>query len=212
MADDQPKRFLANAYAVKSAAETRALYDRWAEVYDEELTENDYRQPARCAEALSAMLAPGPDTTVIDIGCGSGLSGIALADAGFTTIDGCDLSPGMLAKADELGLYRRLFEADLNQPPLDAPDAAYDAATCVGVFSYGHVGADALDDIVRVVKPGGCLVVGLNDHFYRQGALMAKLDAMESDELLADRTDTHGEHIIGTGLTGWVIKARKTLG
>lgn len=209
MTNNDPKRFLDNAYTVKTGAETRELYDRWAEVYDEELAENDYRQPQRCAEALRQRLAPGADIELIDIGCGSGLSGVALRAAGYQLIDGCDFSTGMLEKAELSGAYRRLFEADLNAPPLDAADDTYDAAACVGIFSFGHVQVDALDDIMRVVKPGGWLVIGLNDHFYREGALTAKLDALAAAGGIADREDTFGEHIVGTGLTGWVVVAQK---
>ena len=152
-------------------------------------------------DALSDARARGRTQPSSISDAGRGLSGIALADAGFTTIDGCDLSPGMLAKAEEMGLYRRLFRG--RSQSAAARRARRGPTTRQHVSACSHtdmLGRDALDDIVRVVKPGGCLVVGLNDHFYRQGALMAKLDAMESDRLLADRTDTHGEHIIGTGL------------
>jgi predicted TPR repeat methyltransferase len=202
------ERFLSNAYSVKTDEETRALYDRWAEVYDEELTENSYRQPARCAEALRILCDP-QDCEVLDVGCGSGLSGLALRATGFDFVDGCDFSPGMLAKAEQSGHYRRLFATNLNQPPMDAEDASYDAATCVGVFSFGHVSPDALDDILRVVKPGGALVIGLNDHFYQEGSLTRKLAVLENAGKLSVKSSEHGEHIPGTGLSGWVISAQK---
>ena len=201
-------RFLDKAYSVRTAEETRAFYDTWAEVYDEELNENSYRQPERCAEALRILCDPY-DCAVLDIGCGSGLSGLALRAKGFETIDGCDFSPGMLAKAEKTGFYERLFEANLNEPPMDADDEAYDAAACVGVFSFGHVMSDALDDILRVIKPGGALVIGLNDHFYEEGSLTAKLDALEAAGKLTVETREHGDHLPGTGLQGWVIGARK---
>jgi predicted TPR repeat methyltransferase len=202
------QRFLPKAYTVKSADETRAFYDKWAEVYDEELTENAYQQPARCAAALRELADPD-GCAVLDVGCGSGLSGLALRGAGFEIIDGCDFSPGMLEKAGKTGIYRRLFTTDLNSPPMDAPDTAYDAATCVGVFSFGHVMADAVDDILRVLKPGGSLVIGLNDHFYQEGSLTAKLDLVQKEGLVTVKKTEHGEHIPGTGLTGWVISAKK---
>lgn len=202
-------RFLPKAYTVESEEETRAFYDAWAEVYDEELTENSYRQPQRCAEALRTLCDPKA-CTVLDVGCGSGLSGTALRAAGFRIIDGCDFSPGMLAKAKQAGHYRRLFETNLNRPPMDAADESYDAAACVGVFSFGHVMADALDDILRVIKPGGALVIGLNDHFHDEGSLTAKLASLERGNRLTVAKREHGEHIPGTGLQGWVISARKT--
>lgn len=201
-------RFLPKAYTVETEEETRAFYDEWADVYDEELTENSYRQPERCAAALRALCDPAT-SAVLDVGCGSGLSGVALRAAGFRTIDGCDFSPGMLAKAKQAGHYRHLFETNLNEPPMDAEAESYDAATCVGVFSFGHVTADALEDILRVIKPGGALVIGLNDHFYQEGSLTRKLEALEGRSRISVIAAKHGEHIPGTGLTGWVISARK---
>lgn len=206
---DQPKRFLDRVYDIASDAETRSFYDEWAGTYNDEVLGNDYQQPRRCASALIAALPPGPNTTLIDIGCGSGLSGVALRAAGYATIDGCDFSPGMLAQANETGAYRRLFETNLNEPPMPVDDGAYDAATCVGVFSFGHVMADALDDITRVIRPGGVLLIGLNDHFYQEGSVTAKLDALVEAGILTARRDEHGEHLPGTGLTGWVITAHK---
>ena len=204
----EKRRFLSTAYTVKSDAETRAFYDSWAEIYDDELTENSYRQPARCAETLRLMADPD-GCAVLDVGCGSGMSGLALCSVGFETVDGCDFSSGMLAKAAKTGTYRRLFETNLNEPPMDVPDNTYGAAACVGMFSFGHVRAEALDDILRVVRPGGALVIGLNDTFYREGSLIAKLDALATLGRITIREQEHGEHIPGTGLTGWVISAYK---
>jgi predicted TPR repeat methyltransferase len=206
MADQ--KRFLDTAYSVSSDTETRQLYDRWAEVYDEELTENAYSQPQRCAEAMAGLADPDR-TVLLDVGCGSGLSGIALTGEGFKTIDGCDFSPAMLSKAAKTNVYRRLVETNLNEPPMAAADGSYDGVTCVGVFSFGHVMADALDDICRVLKPGGALVIGLNDHFHREGSLTAKLSALEAVGSLSIVSRDHGDHIPGKDLTGWVINARK---
>jgi len=203
-------RFLKSAYQVRSAAETRALYDQWADTYDIELTrENDYAQPRRCADMLERF-QPDLSGTVLDVGCGTGLSGGALLEHGYRKIDGCDLSPGMLAKAKQTGIYGRLFEANLNEPKMDALPAYYASAVAVGVFSFGHVGPDALDDILRVMKPGGILVIGLNEHFYDEGSLTAKLIALSGAGRIDRLAEEHGDHITGAGLTGWVIAVRKS--
>ena len=203
------KRFLDQAYNVTNADETRALYDAWAEVYDTELdTENNYQQPIRCATALAAHL-PDKQARILDLGCGTGLSGLALRQTGYRHIDGCDFSPAMLRKAEATQAYTRLFSADLNQPPLDAADASYDAVTAVGVFSFGHVVPDALDEILRVLKPGAPLVIGLNDHYYQEGSLLAKKADLISSKRIIPIDEVHGEHIPGKGLSGWVITVRK---
>ena len=203
------KRFLDKAYGIKTDDQALQMYEDWAETYDEEvLDENDYQQPERCALALKKHLPDG-DIAVLDVGCGTGLSGLGLKAHGFTNIDGCDFSPAMLDKAGKTGAYKRLFEANLNQPPLDAGDGVYDAATAVGIFSFGHVDADAMDEILRVVRPGGIVVIGLNQHFYDEGSLVAKLSKLESSGAIKKLSEEHGAHVPGTGTTGWVIVLAK---
>ena len=208
---DAPRndRYLKAIYETRNPEEVRDLYDRWAESYDTELIEeNGYAQPSRCADMLARHL-PDRSAAILDIGCGTGLGAAALAEAGYTLVDGCDFSPGMLARSRGTGLYRRLFEADLNAPPLDAANGAYGAAVAVGVFSFGHVLPDSLDEILRVLSPGAPLVIGLNRRFYEEGSLTAKLAALADTGLIVRLTEEHGEHIRGTGMTGWVIAVRK---
>ena len=205
----QNDRFLTIAYEARTADETRDLYDRWAETYDTELVdENDYVQPRRCAEMLSRHLTDRR-AEILDIGCGTGLAGAALSDEGYGIVDGCDFSPGMLAKARETGLYRRLFEADLNAPPLDAADGAYGAAVAVGVFSFSLIRPDALDEILRILAPGAPLVIGLNGPFYGEGAMSGKLNALKTSGRIDLLAGEHGDHIRGTGVTGWTVAVRK---
>ena len=203
------ENFFEIAYSVKDADETRAMYDRWAEVYDRDLTKGDYQQPARCAAALQGSLT-NKNGKILDVGCGTGLSGVALRNAGYGSVDGCDLSQGMLDKAAELGIYGHLFACDLNVPPMDADEASYDAVTAVGVFSFGHVLPDAVDDLLRVLKRGGILIIGLNDHFYEEGSLTSKLEALEADGQLEVLNREHGEHIPNNDLKGWVLTMKKT--
>ncbi len=205
----------AKAYSLRSSADTKAHYADWANSYDQEIAiEKGYQQPARCASALKAAISGMPTQSepalILDVGCGTGLSGLALRQAGFPHIDGCDLTPEMLAKAKATGVYQRLFETNLNEPPINAPSGHYDAATCVGVFSFGHVAPSAIDEILRVLKPGGILVIGLNDHFYDEGSFPAKLDNMVNKKSMEILSRNHGQHLANVeGSTGWVITSRK---
>ena len=202
MADSPSEGFLGTAYDLETGEQTLAHYQRWAGTYDQEVgVDNGYAQPARCAAAL-ARVASSCDH-VLDVGCGTGLSGVALRDAGFTRLDGCDFSPPMLERAAETGVYRRLFEADLNTGL--GTDDAYDHAVAVGVFSFGHIRPDALREVLRVVRAGGAVVVGVNDHFWEVGELPAELDAIEADGLASVAAREHGEHLPGAAIMGWVI-------
>ena len=97
--------FFDKAYSLTNSDQTRAHYARWAETYDAEIgIEKGYRQPERCA---SALVSHGliNDALILDIGCGTGLSGLALRQAGYKRIDGCDLSLEMLTKAKATRAY-----------------------------------------------------------------------------------------------------------
>ncbi len=203
------ENFFEIAYTLDSTEETRAMYDRWAKVYDRDLQSGEYQQPVRCALALKAQHITA-EASILDVGCGTGLSGLALTQAGFTKIDGCDLSQGMLDKAETLGIYKRLFTCDLNQPPLDVGDAYYDAVTAVGVFSFGHIMPEAVDELLRVTKSDGIIIIGLNDHFYEEGSLTAKLEALEASGKLRIISREHGAHIPKNNLKGWVLTLQKS--
>lgn len=205
MADEN---FFDIAYSLKDTEDTRAMYDRWAAVYDRDLTDGEYQQPARCAAALKAQSVPS-DARILDVGCGTGLSGLALRNAGYDNLDGCDLSEGMLEKSKALGVYGRLFQCDLNEPPLDADDETYDALTAVGVFSFGHVTADAVSELLRVTRKQGIVVIGLNDHYYEEGSLTSKIAQLEAAGALELLSAEHGDHIPKNDLKGWVITLRK---
>jgi SAM-dependent methyltransferase len=199
---------LGQSYDLASGAETLTHYETWADTYDKEIDEDlGYAQPTRCAAALAEVIRSQGGVLgghVLDVGCGTGLSGIALSDAGFINQDGCDFSPSMLKRAAETGIYQRLFIADLNED-LDTADGTYDAAAAVGVFSFGHIQPSALRKILRAVRPDGAVVIGLNDHFWELGTLAAELHAIETEGVAEIAFQEHGDHLPGAGIGGWVI-------
>lgn len=196
--------FLDRAYDEGDSAQTHQLYAEWADTYDGELTDKGYATPDRVA---AAMVGLGVESTarILDMGCGTGLSGLALRNAGFTAIDGCDYSAEMLDVAEATGAYDDLEEVDLNAAPVPYGTDIYDVATIVGVFGFGHVEPAALDEAARIVRPGGHIVVGVNEKFYDSGELTAHLDRAVAEGTIADVTAEHGDHIPGYGVAGWVI-------
>ncbi|MEL6966547.1 MAG: methyltransferase domain-containing protein [Pseudomonadota bacterium] len=198
------------AYSLSDGEETLAHYRTWAASYDQEVgQDNGYAQPARVADMLARFSDP-KSVRVFDAGCGSGLSGVALASAGVTTIDGCDFSPEMLARAKEKGVYTSLFEADLNQPLTRIPDASYDIVTAVGIFSFGHVDPKACEELLRILKPHGHLIVALNDPFWQKGDLRAQLEAMIARGVATEKAKEFGDHLPGHNVMGWVIALQRS--
>jgi predicted TPR repeat methyltransferase len=90
------------------------LFDQHAEVFDKVLVEDlGYAVPMMLRTVLGEI-APGPHARMLDLGCGTGLAGVMMADmAGAIT--GVDLSENMLAMTDERGVYHDLYVAEAVQ-------------------------------------------------------------------------------------------------
>lgn len=175
---------LRRAYALASSAEGEALYAEWAPTYDQTMVDGlGYVSHQRLVEVFVAQVA-WRDRAVLDVGCGTGLVGDALATAGFSIVDGLDYSVAMLAQAAGRSVYRTLVEADLNRP-LALPDAGYGAVICNGTFTSGHVDAACLDELVRVIEPGGILACAVHLSVWDSGGFGAAFDRLQAVGTLA---------------------------
>ncbi|MGE4279080.1 MAG: class I SAM-dependent methyltransferase [Magnetospirillum sp.] len=129
-------------------------YDHSAQHYDQ--------SPAHHAsiKAFTTLLAecvegPRRDLAVIDAACGSGLAAATLRPWS-QRLTGMDLSPPMLAMADQTGLYDRLVEGDMVAAMAAAPDQA-DLVVCAGGTYYLRDLAPFLAAARTCLKPGGQL-------------------------------------------------------
>lgn len=154
------KSYLSKVYDLKGDG-VRDYYDQWAETYEAEVAQNAYATPARCAAALAATGVP-KTAPILDFACGTGLSGEALRDAGFSVIDGMDVSDGMLDKARAKGLYRDLIKVPSDAPPPVAK-GAYPIITAIGAIGPGAAPATVIAPLIDALPPGGFFVISLND-------------------------------------------------
>ncbi len=88
----------------------RVVFDGYAARFDAHLIGLGYRVPGLARAAVTEAPGAGP---VLDLGCGTGLMAVALADLWPGPWIGIDLSPRMLAAARQRGLYSELHEADV---------------------------------------------------------------------------------------------------
>jgi predicted TPR repeat methyltransferase len=74
-----------------------------------------YRAPQLLLDAIAAA-RPNRTFDVLDLGCGTGLCGAALRQAGLAKrLDGVDLSPGMIEQCRTRGIYDELTIGDLRE-------------------------------------------------------------------------------------------------
>ncbi len=147
---------------------------------------------------------------MLDIGCGTGLSGLALRAAGFVTLDGTDLSAEMLARASARGIYRRVFPGDAADPLPVAP-GAYAAAAAIGVVNPGHAPPETIDAVLAILPPGGCFVFSLNDHALAEPAFPGHVERLLAEGAAELAFREHGPHLPGIGLAATVYVLRKPI-
>lgn len=176
--NDEPDDVLARVYAAKSPDEIAAAYADWAASYDRDTIKDGYHLPFTIAAWVARHVPPGAGP-LLDAGCGSGLSGPVLAALGYGAVEGLDLSDEMLALARSRGSYARLVQAELGTP-LPWADGHFAAFLSTGVFTAGHAPASALDELVRVTRPGGFAVFTVRDTVLDVGGFHDKFAELET--------------------------------
>ena len=175
------KALLQRAHSLENESQTKTLYRDWAQTYDKTMIDGlGYLSPNKGAQILNRLL-PDLAATILDVGTGTGLVGKELSSYGYSQIDGIDYSADMLKVARKTGHYQRLFEADLNQK-LDLDDSLYDGLICIGIFTHGHVGANCLDELFRILKPEGIFVTAIRKDYWHSAGFAEKIE-----QLMAER-------------------------
>ncbi len=84
---------------------------------------------------------------VLDVGTGTGVAALALADwFPDAEVTGVDLSPGMVAEAERKGGRVRFLVADASRLPF--PDASFDLVVLMNAVPF-------FDELARILAPGG---------------------------------------------------------
>lgn len=178
---------LGAVYAAKSPDEIARHYDAWAGTYDSEMAASGYRHPSIALALMARHVVPGP-APILDAGAGTGLVGEWLVLVGYPHVEGLDISAGMLAQAERKGVYAKLHKLPLGGD-LPFADASFGAVISTGVFTTGHVGHEALPELIRLTKPGGALILTVKDTVWEAGFQAAIADAVTAGQVaLAEET------------------------
>lgn len=134
-----------------------SLFDQYADDFDAHLTGAlGYRTPQQLRELFTVSVPDATGLQVLDLGCGTGLSGAVFRDCA-AWLCGVDLSPRMIAKAEQRGIYDALHVGEV-LARLQADTARWDLVLAADVFVY----LGELDAIMRAaaaaLRPGGWLV------------------------------------------------------
>ena len=137
-----------------------ASFNKYAQHFDRHLVEVlDYQVP----EKIHLLLAEtgGTFKHLLDLGCGTGLAAPYFTSFGGT-LTGVDISPGMLDKARERGLYDYLIEEEV-VAFLSGCEATYDLIAALDVLVYFGDLAPLFAAVASRLEPGGDFRIQLRD-------------------------------------------------
>mmetsp|Transcript_5109 Transcript_5109/g.7470 ORF Transcript_5109/g.7470 Transcript_5109/m.7470 type:complete len:232 (+) Transcript_5109:37-732(+) len=138
-------------------------YDELADSYHAIHNNGSWIGPNKVAE-VAASLIDGEEekrqVEILDFGAGTGLSGMAMKNKGFSTIDALDVSKGMVdvAQAESNGeLYRNVIIGILKENDDLVKQESYAMVVSMGCIGT-HTDADEVYRIMPLVKPGGYIL------------------------------------------------------
>ncbi len=116
-------------------AYVETLFDQHAEAFEDILVEQlGYAVPMMVRQRLQTLNL-GPFKRLLDLGCGTGLTGEALRDMA-EDITGIDISENMVEIAHEKDLYETLYVAEVEDFLEDNDDEPFDIITATDVLPY----------------------------------------------------------------------------
>lgn len=132
------------------SAFVETLFDGYAAEFDTALVDRlGYRGP----QVLAAALAGRRYAAALDLGCGTGLAGVALRGL-CDRLEGWDISGGMLREAAAKGVYDRLERRDLSALAAP-PKPAWDLVVAADVFNYLGALERITSWVAQALVPGG---------------------------------------------------------
>jgi len=134
------------------------FFDRFSAQFDEKLKgELEYIGPEAAAAFMASWLGARGGLAVVDLGCGTGLSGTFLRPAAARLV-GVDLSGAMLERARERGIYDELVREEIGAFLERQAPASVDLAVALEVFLYVGALERVLAAAARALAPGGRLM------------------------------------------------------
>ena len=192
LSDQDVQGFFDRANSLDTLTATRRLYGDWAAVYDDTIERfGRYLSPDWFACEVARRCADR-HVPVLDVACGTGLVGAALARHGFDRLTGLDLSPEMLDRAREKGCYRALIAGDVggNWP---VERGQFGVILCIGALTVGHMDVTVLRRMIEALGPGGLVLADIEASTFAGQGYAAVLEALRSEVGLAEVTvqDAH---------------------
>lgn len=171
------------------AIAVKTLFDDYSSYYDAAMVQSlGYRAPEHLRElAMRVMPQAAAPMRILDLGCGTGLSGEAFKDwAMGGALDGIDLSPGMVEKARSRNIYTNLIVDDF-ETALAGSGLPYDLIISGDALIYSGDLAPVFSGAARQLKPGGFFLFTL-EKFAGEGWEQTEANRIRHSETYVRKT------------------------
>lgn len=156
---------------------------------------------------------------ILDLGCHDGYISTYLAEKLKATVDGCDLSPEAVRRAQERackhGMEGRFKVCAAEDAGTHFEPGSYDAVICFELIEHVPDMGRLLDTAEQMVAPGGVVYISTPDGTFGAGGNphhLRCLRAIDLTELLRRRGDLETVRVGSDGITCAAYKPRKRLG
>ena len=193
-------------YKLTKPEEILKYYQDWTKEnkYNQDMVDLNYVAPKETVLVLKKYAADN-NWKILDAGCGTGLVGIELKKNGYSNIEGVDLSQNMLDLIPR-NIYKKIEKVDLNKP-LKFNTNMYDAVTCVGTFTYGHVKPQALNELIRIIKNKGLICFTINEGVYEKYGFDNKIKELTKDKFWNIKEFFKSNYIVNKNVSAWLCLA-----
>jgi predicted TPR repeat methyltransferase len=173
----------------------RHLFDQFSGEYDARMRgQLNYRAPEILRE-LASLVIPMQRLDILDLGCGTGLSGAAFKDIA-ARIDGVDLSPAMAAIARKRNVYDNIIIADL-ETALNDLSERYDLVLAADTFVYLGDLASVFRGASHVLRENGYFLFTVEKSDTEDFALGPKRRWKHSESYVRKLAETSGFDVVG---------------
>jgi len=179
----------------------REGYSAWADTYDDTVQD---LMDLRLAEGLTSVRWSA-HAEALDLACGTGRFGAWLRCKGVAAVDGLDLTPAMLARAEARGVYRSLTAGEVTA--VGRTDGSY-SLICQSLADehlpeLGPLYAEAF----RLAAPGGLFVViGYHPWFLMSGMPTHFRDASGRNFAIDSHVHLFADHAAAALQAGWRLQ------
>lgn len=153
------------------------------------------------------LFSPRKGQNVLDVGCGTGNFSLKIAQMGCE-VTGVDISAEMLkvAKKKSAGIEPKIRFQRMDVYDLKFPDNCFDGVFSMAAFEFVKEPEKAYNEMYRVLKPGGGLLIGTINPDSRWGQLYLSEDFRKNSvfkyadfKTIEDLKSLDRENIKGSG-------------